>query len=206
MRNDTLTMAQGALLDGIIPNSIPFVPTPGSLLRTQSAKPVSSLEESDGESEGSNESPKSDDTAIFHKWTLRSMFGFKAASPPPSPRNWVPSPVAEKIRPKVQANFKFSLEYIDRPVFGRDRILGLSRLPSPAQRYLDNIGVEIPTIEVLSGTVTAKHWTYVGRALAEWVLVIVEYESFFDRRKNEGRESDKDVETPSLTVDSMRKF
>lgn len=46
---------------------------------------------------------------------------------------------------------------------------------------------------------------YAGRALAEWAHVVSECDSFFERRRDEGVPSDRQVETPILTVDSFRK-
>jgi hypothetical protein len=62
------------------------------------------------------------------------------------------------------------------------------------------------SVDLSDYTGNASHWTYAGRALAEWVVVVVEYDNFFDRRRNEGKETDKDIETPSLVVDSVRKL
>lgn len=108
--------------------------------------------------------------------------------------------------PRVLACFKFSLEWIDRPVFGSERVLGLSRLPAQAQRFLDALPEDQQVGEIQVEEERDLHWTYVGRALAEWVLVIVEFESFFERRKMEGKECDREVETPTLMVEPMRKF
>jgi hypothetical protein len=46
---------------------------------------------------------------------------------------------------------------------------------------------------------------YTGRALAEWMLVVMECGSFFDRRKSEGVPGNRWVETPSLGVESFKK-
>jgi hypothetical protein len=46
---------------------------------------------------------------------------------------------------------------------------------------------------------------YAGRALAEWAHVVSECDSFFERRRDEGVPSDRQVETPMLSVDSFRK-
>ena len=46
---------------------------------------------------------------------------------------------------------------------------------------------------------------YVGRALAEWNLLIAECENFFERRRAEGVPSYHLVETPTLSVDSFRR-
>ena len=46
---------------------------------------------------------------------------------------------------------------------------------------------------------------YSGRALAEWMLVVIECGSFFDRRISEGVPGSRWVETPSLGVESFKK-
>lgn len=223
LRNDTIAAPQGVLLDCIVPTSLPFVAAPGSLLQTHSTASLASLADSETppESSSADGAPADGGSATSRRWIqIRSVFGFKSSaaaaadkssqSRPVTPRRSSVSSVSTAgspgQEPRIQANFKFSLEWIERPVYGRERILGLSRMPAPAQRYLDSILDDFPTVEVPPGTVIPKHWTYVGRALAEWILVIVEHESFLDRRKAEGRETDKDVETPSLCVEPMRRF
>jgi len=190
----------------MVPTSVPFVATPGSLLQQVAAASVTSLTESEGPSKASTASVRYDETVtpVARRWSIRSVFGFKPVekkeAAPPTPIE----PAAPVEMPKMQAHFKFSLEWIERPQPSRERVLGLSRLPAPAQRYLDSVQLGFPVVEdPPTGTVAA---TYVGRALAEWIQVIVEHESFFDRRKQEGRETDKDVETPALFVDNMRRF
>ncbi|KAI5815745.1 hypothetical protein BZA77DRAFT_248068 [Pyronema omphalodes] len=207
LRNDTISQPSGVLLDGIIP-STPFSATPGSLLRTQSAPTLASLGEN-------TPPPTEEETSSSKRWSqIRSVFGFKSPEKPAMPRRAsVNGSGAQDLdldkplpMPKVLACFKFSLEWIDRPVFGRERVLGLSRLPAQAQRYLDALPEDQQVGEIQVGEEKDLHWTYVGRALAEWVLVIVEFESFFERRKMEGKECDKEVETPTLMVEPMRKF
>lgn len=46
---------------------------------------------------------------------------------------------------------------------------------------------------------------YSGMALAEWTLVVNECQNFFERRKAEGVPGDRLVETPVLTVESLRR-
>jgi hypothetical protein len=208
LRNDTMAPS-GVILDGIIPTAAPFVATPGSLLHANASTP--SLAESDSQSDTTSQSTSSDEVPVTpRRWTFRGMFGFKSATPEQSTvRRGSTGDVQpkEKHKPQTLTSFKFSLEWMDRPPASRDRVLGITRLPSAAQRYLESLGIEIPAVEEMPiTTIDSPHWTYVGRALAEWVMVLVEHESFFERRKTEGRETDKDVETPSLGVDSMRKF
>ncbi|KAI5858550.1 hypothetical protein BZA05DRAFT_7073 [Tricharina praecox] len=205
LRNDIATGPPGTLLDGMVPTFAPFVATPGSLLQQVAATAsVTSLTESEAPSESSAASVRSDEavTPVPRRWSIRSVFGFKPVEKKETP----PAPVAPAPveKPKLQAHFKFSLEWVDRPQPSRERVLGLSRLPAPAQRYLDSLQHGFPVVEDPPTGATAA--TYIGRALAEWIQVIVEHESFFDRRKAEGRETDKDVETPALFVDNMRRF
>lgn len=46
---------------------------------------------------------------------------------------------------------------------------------------------------------------YAGRALAEWTLVVSEFDNFFERRRKEGVPTDELVETPTLSVENFRK-
>ena len=116
-------------------------------------------------------------------------------------------PISTNLQRK--ATFKFSLEWMAQQPFNvRDKHLNPARLPAMSQTYVDSLGKNIPEIVDLSNctNLDAGYWTYSGRALSEWVLVVVEYENFFERRKSEGKESDNDVETPSLGVESLRKL
>lgn len=185
-------------------------------------------------SSGTADTTRSADTNVSsfsRRWgAIRSVIGFKSAvsndassldspeSPVPrklvstSPSKGSPkresSPTQQQsARQQKKTTFKFALDWVDRPPFGnRERRLGPARIPSAGQKYVD-AECNVPLSVDLSGyTGNASHWTYVGRALAEWVVVVMEYENFFERRKNEGKEADKDIETPSLVVDSARKL
>ncbi|KAI5788434.1 hypothetical protein EDC01DRAFT_165523 [Geopyxis carbonaria] len=222
IRNDTIISPQGVLLDGIIPTS--FGTTP-SLMRSNSSASLASLVESDARSVTSVDSTRSEETAVTsvsRKWSqIRNVLSFKSAVVTP-PQNTSPpktpprirassvssnnSPVREAGPPEKMATFKFSLEWIERPIFGRERILGPTRLAAPTHKYLESLTEDGLVVDVEGLVMDRRHLTYVGRALAEWVLVIIEYENFFERRKMEGRETDKAVETPTLGVDSLRKF
>ncbi|CAN8098718.1 unnamed protein product [Discula destructiva] len=48
--------------------------------------------------------------------------------------------------------------------------------------------------------------TYLGRALAEWGIVVHECNSFIDRRRDEGVFGLRDVEVPSLGVENLRRM
>lgn len=104
-------------------------------------------------------------------------------------------------------SFRFSLEWVDKR-FGAYQNMRLSppRLPLPAQVLLQEKGININA--VLSSRPTGPAATssrYAGRALAEWTFVSHECQNFFDRRKNEGVPSNKQVETPTLAVEAFRR-
>lgn len=109
-------------------------------------------------------------------------------------------------------NFKFSLEYVDRR-FAAYRPVALSppRLPLPAQQHLrskydltalfaDSRATRPPTTGPAAGC-----GTYVGRALAEWSMVVKECQNFFDRRIREGAPGNGWVETPALGVETFKR-
>lgn len=234
LRNDIMTNPHGgALLDGIIPISV-SISNSDALQRP--IPPARSSDSRSIVSDTSTiETAQSTDTTgstFSRRWSqIRSAISFRSAlsgsgndtSPPTSPE----SPPFRKRRSSVSSNgspkrdrslqpqsarqkkttFKFSIEWMERPPFGnRDRRLGPPRLPAPAQKYLDSESSKIFNVDASGCQSYGSHWTYAGRALAEWMLVVIEHENFFDRRKTEGRETDMDVETPSLGVDSARKF
>lgn len=225
----------GALLDGIIPTSV-SVSNPEASTPLPPARALASSDSRSTISDTSTtETAQSIDTTgstFSRRWSqLRSAISFRSAlsgtgndtSPPTSPE----SPPFRKRTSSVSSNgspkrdrslqplsarqkkttFKFSIEWMERPPPGnRDRRLGPPRLPAPAQKYLDLESKKTFEVDASGCQSYGSHWTYAGRALAEWALVVVEHENFFDRRKMEGRETDMDVETPSLGVDSARKF
>ena len=104
-------------------------------------------------------------------------------------------------------SFRFSLEWVDKR-FGvyQNMRLNPPRLPVPAQLLLQSKGINIDAVEVCkpTGLATASS-RYSGRALAEWTFISHECQNFFDRRKNEGVPSDKQVETPTLAVEAFRR-
>jgi hypothetical protein len=221
LRNDTVAPSRAVRLNGTLPELLSFDASPGSLLRSHSTNSLASLPETDIQTQRPPSPCSSEETTTSttnRRWsTLRSVFGFKPAStcgdqnsPPSTPPGLLSddgSAPEDGVEPQVTTSFKFSLEWIDRPMFGRERILDIPRLASTTQNHLESFLDEELTIDkVTDESISAKHWTYIGRALAEWVLVVVEYENFFDRRKSEGKEVDKEVETPSLCIESMRKF
>lgn len=119
-----------------------------------------------------------------------------------------PNAPARGNMPHFQAAFKFSLEFIDRrpqnlPV---DMFLQPPRVPLAAQLLLQAQSDYAPNEKPLEPKGCAEEKaTYMGRALAEWTLVVNECQNFFERRRNEGVPSNKQVETPSLGVESFRR-
>ena len=105
--------------------------------------------------------------------------------------------------------FKFSLEWVEKPGHaGKDRRLSPPRLPMPAQMFLQpkaSRTCNTPNQEEPATRSTSEYSKYSGRALAEWALVVMECQNFFERRRAEGVPTDKLVETPTLGVETFRK-
>lgn len=105
-------------------------------------------------------------------------------------------------------SFKFFLEWVDRPTTytNRDQKLYSPRLPGPAESLLKSHRAEPPKSTPLKpeGSAVAAS-TYAGRALAEWALVVMECQHFFERRRVEGVSVNKRVETPTLDVEAFRR-
>lgn len=104
-------------------------------------------------------------------------------------------------------SFRFSLEWVDKR-FGTYQNMRLQppRLPVPAQTLLLQNGINIEAVipsQPLGAAATSS--TYAGRALAEWTFVSHECQNFFDRRKNEGVPTNRQVETPTLNVEAFRR-
>jgi hypothetical protein len=104
-------------------------------------------------------------------------------------------------------SFRFSLEWVDKR-FGTYQNMRLQppRLPLPAQVLLQQKGINVePVLSTppIGEAVTSS--TYAGRALAEWTFVSHECQNFFDRRKNEGVPTNRQVETPTLNVEAFRR-
>ncbi len=120
--------------------------------------------------------------------------------------NHVPEGVTHTPPPHRNFCFKFSLEWTERPHHApKDRRLQHPRLPMPAQMYLQSTRTKPIEIKPRKPVKTALN-QYAGRALAEWTLTVIECQSFFERRKSEGVPGNKWVETPTLGVESFRKF
>jgi hypothetical protein len=104
-------------------------------------------------------------------------------------------------------SFRFSLEWVDKR-FGTYQNMRLSppRLPLPAQVLLQTKGINMASISSCQPPChAARSSKYAGRALAEWTFVSHECQNFFDRRKNEGVPTNKQVENPTLAVEVFRR-
>ena len=113
-------------------------------------------------------------------------------------------------RPYQTLAFKISLEWIDQDIInslGRDRRIYPPQLPLPAQLSLQHRRAEDvrDTSPLEPVGVMAGPSRYAGRALAEWAILIIECQTFFERRKAEGVPSYHLVETPTLGVEPFRK-
>jgi hypothetical protein len=65
--------------------------------------------------------------------------------------------------------------------------------------------VSSPPRPPIAANATPGGSKYVGRALAEWTLIVLECQNFFERRQREGVPSPAQVETPVLAMDAFRK-
>ena len=133
----------------------------------------------------------------------------------PRQRASVPDPIIKPSQPARAApqhrnfSFKFSLEYHPNAKPLPPMRLVPPRLPLPAHQFLQlhsakvnerrHLGAIQPTGE------SRTHARYCGRALAEWMVVLGECQSFFERRKNEGVPERRFVETPTLGVEVFRR-
>lgn len=145
-------------------------------------------------------------------------------SPTPSPPNGrvVRTDGAETPRSRAAASkspnrpeqthrtfcFKFSLEFNTKLTAnppGNMRLLP-PRLPMAAQHLVQSRhpGAVSPLRKPPIGHGDAQK-KYVGRALAEWNIVVGECQAFIDRRKAEGAPDDRWVETPALGVEMLRR-
>lgn len=230
LRNDTLAPPPGTFLshDGIIMPTAPAVadeispapsPTQPKFNTKTAQRPVTPVKSS----AASMVSVASSTTK--RRWSILRTLGLQNDSPPPpSPpqdtknqskggaaEGKASSESTESAQTSVdrRATFKFSLEWMAQQPFSvRDKHLSPDRLPAASQNYLNTFIEDTPIAVDIKDTLDAQksHWTYAGRAMAEWVLVLVEYENFFERRRSEGKENDTDIETPSLGVESLRKM
>ena len=114
-------------------------------------------------------------------------------------------PATPPFRPH---SFKFSLEWADREnePTNKERRLYPPKLPLPAHAYMQSIRTEKPVYKPTKPEGAAVESSkYAGRALAEWAILIIECQTFFERRKHEGVPRDEQVETPTLGVETFRR-
>ncbi|KAJ4377866.1 hypothetical protein N0V83_000696 [Neocucurbitaria cava] len=153
-------------------------------------------------------SPSAKDKENANKTT--NVAGGKTSNDTPSPDRPTASqaPAPAPAPPTHRSySFRFSLEWVDKR-FGTYQNMRLQppRLPVPAQTLLLQNGINIEAVipsQPLGAAATSS--TYAGRALAEWTFVSHECQNFFDRRKNEGVPSNRQVETPTLNVEAFRR-
>lgn len=138
---------------------------------------------------------------------------------PPTSKQQSKSPMAKERYPPTPPyrplSFKFSLEWVDKPSGPvPDHLLTRPQLSATAQSIFQrgyreshrNEYQQLSTSDTKpkkpnQNSVASK---YAGRALAEWELVVGEFNYFFERRREGGVPSDQMVETPALGVESFR--
>lgn len=112
-----------------------------------------------------------------------------------------PSPIRHR-----NFSFKFSLELHPKAHHPTAMRLAPPRLPLAAHLYLQEDNCDELVIQAAEPVGEAKaHSTYSGRALAEWMCILMECQGFFERRKGEGIPANKHVETPTLGVEVFGK-
>ena len=113
------------------------------------------------------------------------------------------------VVPYRSLSFKFSLEWVDKDshASGKEQRLSPPRLPPLAEEYTKGHEPEVHPNEPRKPEGSAVGPSkYAGRALAEWALLIIECQNFFERRKAEGVPSYQLVEIPSLNVEPFRRI
>lgn len=114
-----------------------------------------------------------------------------------------------QITPAFRSHsFKFSLEWTDRESSpaGKERQLYPPRLPLQAQMLLQSpCPVEYLYEPLKPEGLAVGPSKYAGRALAEWAILVMECQKFFERRKVEGVPDNHKVETPTLGVEPFRR-
>lgn len=106
-------------------------------------------------------------------------------------------------------SFKFSLDFhpnVKAP--GQIRLFP-PRLPKPAQEFLQSRCAKANSAQHMQAIepkdLSRERARYTGRALAEWMMVVGECQSFFERRKSEGVPENRFVETPTLGVEVFKR-
>ncbi|KAL8853515.1 MAG: hypothetical protein Q9221_001674 [Calogaya cf. arnoldii] len=118
---------------------------------------------------------------------------------------------AEKQEPPLfrAHSFKFSLEWIgdEASPFGKERQLDRPQLPGPRSKWLERPDVDGMDRSLYQprGARINNVEKYAGRALAEWGLVLAEFQEFSERRRAEGVPNHSQIETPTLGVETFRR-
>ncbi|KAL8658329.1 MAG: hypothetical protein Q9226_001073 [Calogaya cf. arnoldii] len=105
-------------------------------------------------------------------------------------------------------SFKFSLEWIGEEAspFGKERQLDRPQLPGPPSKWLERPDVEVTDLSLYQPQGACTNvGKYAGRALAEWDLVLAEFQEFSERRRAEGVPNHSQTETPTLGVETFRR-
>ncbi|KAL8923956.1 MAG: hypothetical protein Q9172_002883 [Xanthocarpia lactea] len=105
-------------------------------------------------------------------------------------------------------SFKFSLEWIgdETSAFGKERQLYRPRPPVSPSNRLEPLEVSVMDDNVYKARGAAINvGKYTGRALAEWDLLLAEFDEFFERRRTEGVPNPSQTETPTLGVETFRR-
>jgi hypothetical protein len=107
-------------------------------------------------------------------------------------------------------SFKFSLDYHPNVKAPGPIRLFPPRLPKPAQEFFLQGRCAKATGAMHMQPMEPKGQSrerarYTGRALAEWMMVVGECQSFFERRKTEGILENRLVETPMLGVEVFKR-
>ena len=126
-----------------------------------------------------------------------AISGLVAEARNADPTAEIPDPSPESPCFSMQSGFS------GRPSFARSSNSSVESLcgyySERSQPRSEDISRKPPRTEMIS---RAK---YSGRALAEWALIVIECNSFIDRRRNEGVFSLGAVEVPSLGVEGFRR-
>ena len=128
------------------------------------------------------------------------LISIRRASTYPKPR---PATVSHQA-----FSFKFSLEWLDRPPRPtQNKVLTAPILPAATQVLVQMRREKTYAVEPLKpSTLELGLAKYAGRALAEWDIIVKEYDGFQNRRREEGVPATRLVETPTLGVESFRMF
>ncbi|KAI9726167.1 MAG: hypothetical protein M1828_001840 [Chrysothrix sp. TS-e1954] len=181
--------------------------------RSQSPKPASASEKTSpqGSRSSSRESSPNRTSSRSSMYESRPVRPSLQRNSTPNPLPPAPPPARPKPLPPppthTPAFFKFSLELVDRrPPMISELVLSPPRLPLAAQLFLEtqpDFTNDMPASPPTGVAIGPSR--YAGRALAEWTLIVNECQNFFERRRSEGVPSNRQVETPTLGVESFRK-